>query len=87
MRFSLLSLLSLVGGVSVYCGLMFATPVALSLIGLKLIGVCVPPVVVGGIIYGRDPWRAFWIVMWFRRNSRSLATRSRGMPGSAAMGR
>jgi hypothetical protein len=61
MRFSLRGLLILVGGLSVYCALVFTAPVVLSILGLTMMSLFVPPVIVGGIIYGRGAWRAFWI--------------------------
>lgn len=61
MQFSLRAFLIFVGLFSVYCGLTFALPVALSLLGLTLLTFLCPPVIVGGIMYGRGAMRAFWI--------------------------
>ena len=61
MQFSLRAFLIFVGLFSIYCGLTFALPVALSLLGLTLLTFLFPPVIVGGIIYSRGSTRAFWI--------------------------
>lgn len=61
MQFSLRAFLIFVGLFSVYCGLTFALPVALSMLGLTLLTFFIPPLIVGGIIYSRGAMRAFWI--------------------------
>ena len=61
MQFSLRALFLVVSLSAVFCGILFALPVALSLIVLTLLSFLLPPLVVGGIVYGRDGVRAFWI--------------------------
>ena len=44
-----------------YCALLFAMPPAIRFGGLILVSVVLIPVIVGGIVYARGAWRAFWI--------------------------
>jgi len=61
MRFSLRSLFIVIACTSIYCAVVFAIPVVLSFLALTVMTLLFPPIAVGGIVYGRGAWRAFWI--------------------------
>ena len=61
MRFSLRFLIVVTAIIAVYCGLVWGVPTAVGLILLSLLTTFIPPLIVGGIIYGRGTARAFWI--------------------------
>jgi hypothetical protein len=61
MQFSLRAFLIFVGLSCIYLAVTFALPVVLSLLGLTLLTFFFPPLIVGGVIYGRGAMRAFWI--------------------------
>jgi hypothetical protein len=60
-QFSLRSILLCIVLLSLYFGLAFATPPTIAIIGLVLLSAVMLPAIVGGIIYARASWRAFWI--------------------------
>ncbi len=61
MRFSLSSLLSIVAVMAAYCGVLFACPPDLSVAVLAIASCFLPALVIGGVIYARGAWQAFWI--------------------------
>ena len=61
MRFSLRSLFFLMAGVAVYCALLFAEPTWIGMISMPILTLMILPVAVGGIVYTRGAWQAFWI--------------------------
>lgn len=61
MRFSLRSLFFLMAGVAVYCALLFAEPTWIGMVSMPILTLMILPVAVGGIVYTRGAWQAFWI--------------------------
>lgn len=61
MQFSLRTLFIFVSLSAVFCGIVFSLPIAGSIIVLTLLTSLLPALVTGGIIYGRNAVRAFWI--------------------------
>ncbi len=61
MRFTVRHLLITMAVSSVYLALMFALPGVLSACLLTLLSFLAPAIYMGGVIYSRRAWRAFWI--------------------------
>lgn len=61
MRFSLRTLLVGVTLAAIYCGVLFGLPASIANVVLAVLSVVLPSFIVGGIVYSREAWRAFWI--------------------------
>ena len=60
MKFSMRSLILLLTAASIYVAIVFALPDYLSYLLLALGTLFTPAVVIGGLVYSRRNWRAFW---------------------------
>ena len=61
MQFSLRALLIVVTFAAIYCGVLFGLPVSNSVFVLAGLSGILPGIIVGGIVYSRSQWRAFWV--------------------------
>lgn len=61
MRYSMRRLLIAMTLASIYAGVAFGSPPRLALVLLGLLSFVMPAIYVGGVVYSRRNWRAFWI--------------------------
>ncbi len=61
MQFSLRALFVALTLAAVYCGVLFGLPTSIGNRFVSLFSIFLPAVIIGGVVYSRETWRAFWI--------------------------